>query len=139
MISEVDINDNSEICSEKDLYPSNKIDNIDSEEDVDIYNKIKRTREKDDVNVYQGQILKKFEDEFENKYSTTGGKTWYDTNVYCDEDDELNEEEERLIMEEPQEQFLNKDEFDCDSGYQYTGGKEKLFFTKCSKNITNKL
>jgi hypothetical protein len=41
MISEVDINDNSEICSKKDLHPSNEIDNADSEEDVDINNKIK--------------------------------------------------------------------------------------------------
>jgi hypothetical protein len=40
MISEVNINDNSEICSEKVL--SNEDDNIDSEEDVDINNKIKQ-------------------------------------------------------------------------------------------------
>jgi hypothetical protein len=49
MISEVDINDNSEICSEKVLYPPNEDDNTDSEEDVDTNNKIKRTREDEDV------------------------------------------------------------------------------------------
>jgi hypothetical protein len=39
MNSEVDINDNSEICYKKVL--SNENDNTDSEEDVDINNKIK--------------------------------------------------------------------------------------------------
>jgi hypothetical protein len=123
MISEVDINDNSEICSKKDLYPSNKIDSVDSEEDVDINNKIKRTRENEDVNVCKG-VLKKFEDEYGNEYLITGGKTGYDTDVKYD-NDELNEEEERLIMEDQQEQLIDKDEFDCDSEYQYIGGKDK--------------
>jgi hypothetical protein len=36
MISEVDINDNSEFCSKNGLYPSNEIDNTESEEDVEI-------------------------------------------------------------------------------------------------------
>jgi hypothetical protein len=75
MISEVDINDNSEICSEKELDPSNEIDNTDSEEDVDINNKIKRTRENDDVNVYKGRVWKKFLDENGNELPITGGKT----------------------------------------------------------------
>jgi hypothetical protein len=65
IISEVDINDNSEFCSKNDFYSSNEIDNIDSEEDVDINNKIKRTRENEDVNGYKGVVLKKFEDEYE--------------------------------------------------------------------------
>jgi hypothetical protein len=63
IISEVDINDNSEICSKKNLYPSNEVDNVDSEEDVDIDNKIKQIRENDDVNVYKGLLLKNYEDE----------------------------------------------------------------------------
>jgi hypothetical protein len=50
------------------------------------------------VNVYEGHVLNKFEDEDGNEYPTTGGKTGYDASVYYD-DDELNEEEERLITE----------------------------------------
>jgi hypothetical protein len=45
--------------------------------------------------------------------------------VYSDDDDKLNEEVERLIMEDQQEQLIDKDEFDCDSESQYTGGKDK--------------
>jgi hypothetical protein len=81
MICEVDINDNTDICSNKDLYPSNKIDNTDNEEEVDINNKIKRTRENEDVNGYKGVVLKKFEDENGNKYPTTGGKSKYHASV----------------------------------------------------------
>jgi hypothetical protein len=75
MISEVEINESSislEICSKKDLYPLNEVDNSDTEEDVDINNKIKRTRENEDVNVYKGQVLKKFEDENGNEYPIPG-------------------------------------------------------------------
>jgi hypothetical protein len=64
-------------------------------------------------------VVKKFEDEYGNEYPITGGKTGYDASVYYD--DELNEEEERLIMEDQQEQLIDKDEFDCDSEYQYIG------------------
>jgi hypothetical protein len=124
MISEVDINDNSEICSKKVLFPPNEVDNTDSEEDVDINKKIKRTRENKDVNVYKGCVLKKFLDENGNEYPITGGKTGNYCSVYYD-DDELNEKEERLIMEDQQEQLIDKDEFDCDSEFQYIGGKDK--------------
>jgi hypothetical protein len=124
MTFEVDINDNSEICSEKVLYPQNEGDNTDSEKDVDINNKIKRTRENKNVNGYKGVVLKKFLDEYGNEYPITGGKTGYNTHVYYD-DDELNEEEERLIMEDQQEQLIDKDEFECDSEYKYTGGKDR--------------
>jgi hypothetical protein len=102
MIFEVDINESSispEICSKKVLYPLNEIINIDSEEDIDINNKIKPSIENDDVNLYEGWVLKKFEDEDENEYPSTRGKTEYNTNIYYD-GDELNEEEERLIMED---------------------------------------
>jgi hypothetical protein len=75
MISEVDINDNSEICSKKVLYPLNEDENTDGEEDVDINNKIKRTREDEDVNSYKGVVLKKFLDENGNEYPISGGKT----------------------------------------------------------------
>jgi hypothetical protein len=124
MISEVDINDNSEFCSKNDLYPSSEIDNTDSEEDVDINNKIKRTREDEDENACKRVVFKKFLDENGKEYPITGGKTGYNAPVYYD-DDELNEEEERLIMEDQQEQLIDKDEFNCDSEYQYIGGKNK--------------
>jgi hypothetical protein len=102
-MSEVYINDNSEICSKNVLYPSNEVDNKDSEEDVDINNKIKKTRENEDVNVYEGRVLK-FLDENGNEYPITGGKTGNDGSVYYeDDDDELNEEEEILIMDDQQE------------------------------------
>jgi hypothetical protein len=42
-----------------------------------------------------------------------------------DDDDELNEEEERSMIEDQQKQFIDKDKFDCDSDYQYIGGKDK--------------
>jgi hypothetical protein len=78
--------------------------------------------------------LKKFLDEYGNEYPTTGKKTGYDASVYYDDD----EEEERLIMEDQQEQFVDKDEFDCDSEYQYTGGKDKtVLYQKHYKQIIN--
>jgi hypothetical protein len=131
MISEVDINDNSDISSKKVLYSPDEINKTDSEEDVDINNKIKQSEENDNMNVCKGGVLK-FEDEYENEYPSTGGKNGYDTSVNYNDDDELNEEEERLIMEDQQEYFLDKNEFDCDSEYQNTQ-------CKCSKNIINKL
>jgi hypothetical protein len=102
MISEVDINDNSDICSKNVFYLPDEINNIDSEEDIDINNKIKRTRENEDMNAYKGRVLKKFEDKYGNEYPTAGGKTGYEARVYYD-DDNLNEEEKRLIMEDEQE------------------------------------
>jgi hypothetical protein len=65
------------------------------------------------MNDYKVRILKKFEDEYGNEYPTTGGKTGYDASVYYDDDNEFNEEVERLIMEDQQEQFIEKDKFDC--------------------------
>jgi hypothetical protein len=51
--------------------------------------------------------------------------------MFDDEDsDELNEEEERLIMEDQQEQLIDKYEFDCDSEYKYSGGKDKAALYK---------
>jgi hypothetical protein len=50
--------------------------------------------------------------------------------VYYDDDDEFNEELERLIMEDQQEQFIDKNEFFCDSEYQYTRGKNKAVLYK---------
>jgi hypothetical protein len=105
------------------LYSLNEIENICSKEDIDINNKIKQSRENDDVNVYKRRVLNEFEDEHGSEYPITGGKTEYDANVYYD--DELNEEEERLIIEDQEEQLIDKDEFDCNSEYQYTGGKDK--------------
>jgi hypothetical protein len=95
MITEVDINDVS-------ISPS--------DEDINIDSKIKRTREDDNtideaVNK-KGRVLKKFEDENDRVYPLTGGKTGYDASSFFDDEnsDELNEEEERLIMEDQQRQ-----------------------------------
>jgi hypothetical protein len=68
-------------------------------------------------------MLKKFEDENCREYPLTGGKTGYNASVFFDDEDsdELNEEEKRLIMEDQQEQLIDKDGFDCDNGYQYSG------------------
>jgi hypothetical protein len=87
MISEVDLNDNSEICSKKILYQLNEVDNTESDENIDISNKIKRIKENDDVNICKGCVLKKFEDEFGNEYPAIGGKTGYDACMYYDNDD----------------------------------------------------
>jgi hypothetical protein len=33
-------------------------------------------------------------------------------------------------MEDQQQQLIDKDEFDCDSEYKYSGGKDKVAFYK---------
>jgi hypothetical protein len=125
MISEVDINDVS-------ISPSDEIENIESDEDINIDNKIKRSREDDETDNKKGIVLKKFLDENGREYPLTGGKTGYDARVFFDDEDsdELNEEEEMLIMEDQQEQLIDKDELDCDSEYQYSGGKDKAVLYK---------
>jgi hypothetical protein len=66
-----------EIYFKKVLFPRNEINNnIDSEKDIDINSKIKRSRKDDYVNVCKERVLKRIEDEDENEYLTTGGKTW---------------------------------------------------------------
>jgi hypothetical protein len=125
MISEVDINDVS-------ISQDDEIENIESDEDINIDSKIKRSREDDKIDDMKGIVLKKFLDENGREYPLTGGKTRYDARVFFDDEDsdELNEEEERLIMEDQQEQLIDKDEFDCDSEYQYSGGKDKAALYK---------
>jgi hypothetical protein len=98
MLSEVDINNVS-------ISPDDEIENIESDEDVNIDNKIKRSRKEDKTDNRKGIVLKKFLDENGKEYPLTGGKTGYDARVFFDDEDsdELNEQEERLIMEDQQD------------------------------------